>query len=123
MKGLRKMSRSVLMVFNIILMTLIIAPMWQVSDAATREENIHKIETFLADEVVAGSLMEKGVSPEKIIGQLDSMSDTQLEKLAENAELQVGGALDDDPTKDFWTFYKWYMIAALALTVLMIFMI
>lgn len=72
-------------------------------DAATREENIQKIESFLNNEKRASFLEEKGTSPERIISQLDSLSDTQLEKLAFQANLQqVGGGLDDSGVSDFW---------------------
>ena len=102
MKRIRGLRKIVLIGFGIVMMVLMGIQMVSVSDAATRDENIQKIKDFLSDEAVANSSIKMGKSPEKVISQLDSLSDWQLEKLAVHANFQVGGAIDDSGTSDFW---------------------
>lgn len=102
MERIRGLRKVVLLGFSIIMMVLMGTQMVSVSDAATRDENIQKIKDYLSNEAVANSSIKMGKSPEKVISQLDSLSDWQLEKLAAHANLQVGGAIDDSGTSDFW---------------------
>lgn len=119
MKKFRKVRKTVLVVFNIIFMSFILSPVLYGANAATREENVKKIGAFLQNEQIRTFLREKGASAEDVAGKLGSMSDTQVEKLAEHATMQVGGEIKDSG-EDFWTFYKWYLIASLVLFVVVI---
>ncbi len=119
MKRIGGSRKTVLIWLNVVMMVLVLSPIWgYVADAATREENIQKIETFLTKEAVVEKSIEKGISPEKIEkvnGQLNSLSDAQLERLAENLNLQVGGALEDDAVSSFWK--TWGLIIIIATVV------
>ena len=84
------------------MMVLMGFQMVSVSDAATREENVQKIKDFLSNEKVVEGLEKRWTSPETISKSLSSFSDSQIEKLANHANLQVGGAIDDSGTSDFW---------------------
>lgn len=111
MKNLRRAKKGILAFLSIIMAAVIILPAWSIATAATREENVQKIETFLSSDAATEKLTEKGVSKDKIMGQLDSMSDTQLENLAKNANMQqVGGALDDSSNTEFWAVYGLYIL-------------
>lgn len=84
---------------------------------------IQKISGFLQDEAVVKKFAEKGVDTSKMISKLDSLSDAQLVKLAEQAPTnlgQVGGALDDDGTSAFWKTYGLYMLFVFGFTLVLI---
>lgn len=117
----KKQVKPILIGITIIFALLVGSPMFCVVYGTTREENIQKIEGFLNNEKVKDSLIQKGASPEKIIDSLNRLGDSQIEKLAEKANLQVGGAIEDKDTgADFWEFYKWYLITAMVLTIVLI---
>lgn len=99
---MRKSGKVLLIGLNIVVMVLMGIQMVSVSDAATREDNIQKVKEFLGNEAVVSSSIKMGKSPEKVINQLDSLSDWQIEMLTNHANLQVGGAIDDSGTSDFW---------------------
>src|SRR3989338_767127 len=113
MKRIRGLRKIVLIGFGIVMMVLMGIQMVSVSDAATREDNVQKIKDFLSDEAVANSSIKMGKSPEKVISQLDSLSDWQLEKLAVHANFQVGGAIDDSGTSCFWK--SWGLLTIIAI--------
>lgn len=119
MKGIRKSGKVLLIGLNIVVMVLMIFQMFSVSDAATRDENIQKIKDFLRNEAVANSSIKMGKSPEKIISQLDSLSDWQIEKLATHANIQVGGAIEDTGVSDFWKTYGLLVVIAILAPVLL----
>jgi|SRR3989338_121207 len=102
MKRIRGLRKIVLIGFGIVMMVLMGFQMVSVSDAATREENVQKIKDFLSNEKVVEGLEKRWTSPETISKSLSSFSDSQIEKLANHANLQVGGAIDDSGTSDFW---------------------
>ena len=102
MKRIRGLRKIVLIGFGIVMMVLMGIQMVSVSDAATREENVQKIKDFLSNEKVVEGLEKRWTSPETISKSLSSFSDSQIEKLANHANLQVGGAIDDSGTSDFW---------------------
>ena len=102
MKRIRGLRKIVLIGFGIVMMVLMGFQMVSVSDAATREENVQKIKDFLSNEKVVEGLEKRLTSPETISKSLSSFSDSQIEKLANHANLQVGGAIDDSGTSDFW---------------------
>ena len=120
MKRIRGLRKVVLVGFGIIMMALMGVQMVSVSGAATREENIHKINGFLSNEKVTEGLQKKGTSPETISKSLDSFSDSQIENLANHANLQVGGAIDDSGVSDFWKTWGLYMIVSMVLFVLVL---
>lgn len=124
MKRMKKTDRLVLVALNVMMMTLIVLPMLAGISAATREENVQKIQGFLSNDAVEENMQkEHGISSEKILNSLNALSDSQVENLANHANRQVGGALDTNSGDDFWTFYKWYLIAALGLSLLVILMV
>ena len=102
MKRIRGLRKIVLIGFGIVMMVLMGFQMVSVSDAATREENVQKIKDFLSNEKVVEGLEKRWTSPETISKSLSSFSDSQIEKLANHANLQVGGAIDDSGSSDFW---------------------
>lgn len=87
-----------------------------------RDALIKKISGILKTEAVAKSFIEKGVDVEKVISKLDSLSDAQLVKLADQTPenmSQVGGALDDSNGSSF--FWPWgVLILATLLPLLLI---
>ena len=73
---------------------------------------IQKISGFLQNEAVVKSFAEKGLDTSKIVNKLDSLSDAQLVKLAEQAPSnlsQVGGALEDSGSNDSVKFAAIYL--------------
>lgn len=125
MKSIRKARKFALVAFNVMVMALMVMPMITGINAATREENTQKIQDFLSNDAVNRGISERGETYEKVMRNIGMMSDAQVEKLAEHANVQivqVGGEIKDSG-EDFWTFYKWYLIAALGLTVLLILMV
>ena len=57
-----------------------------------------------------------------VMRNISTMSDGQVEKLAEHANVQtvqVGGEIKDSG-EDFWTFYKWYLIASLGFLLILL---
>ncbi len=121
MKRIGNFRKRVLIWLNVVVMVLVLTPMGYVADAATREENIQKIETFLTNEVVVDKSIGMGISPEKIEkvkDRLNSLSDAQLEKLAKNINSQVGGALEDDAVSGFWKTWGLIFIIGSVLTLL-----
>jgi len=120
MKRIRGLRKIVLIGFGIVMMVLMGIQMVSVSDAATREDNVQKIKDFLSDEAVANSSIKMGKSPEKVISQLDSLSDWQLEKLAVHANFQVGGAIDDSGTSDFWKTWGLLTIIAIVAPIILL---
>lgn len=117
MKNLRRAKKGIMAFLSVIMAAVIILPAWSIATAATREENVQKIETFLSTDAATEKLTEKSVSKEKVMGQLDSMSDTQLETLAQSANQQVGGALDDNTT--FWALYGTYVIVSIVMVLIL----
>jgi hypothetical protein len=93
-------------------------------DAATRDENIQKINGFLSNEKVIEGLQKRGTSPDTISKSLDSFSDSQIENLANHANLQVGGRIDDSGTSDFWktwgTIFLIYMGVLVTLVIIIV---
>lgn len=80
---------------------------------------IEKISGALKTDAVAKSFVEKGVDVEKVISKLDSLSDAQLVKLAEQTSSnrsQVGGELADTGSNDFFKMYGLYLLFVLVLT-------
>lgn len=125
MKSIRKARKFALVAFNVMVMALMVMPMITGINAATREENTQKIQDFLSNDAVNRGISERGETYEKVMRNIGMMSDAQVEKLAEHANVQivqVGGEIKDSG-EDFWTFYKWYLIAVLGLTVLLILML
>lgn len=85
-----------------------------------RDALIEKISKVLKTEAVAKSFVEKGVDVEKVISKLDSLSDAQLVKLADQTPenmSQVGGALDDSGG-GFWSSWGGYMVVIMILAAL-----
>lgn len=115
MEKIRGTRKVALLGFGIIMMVLMGVQMVSVSGAATREENIQKINGFLSNEKVTEGLQTRGTSPETISKSLDSFSDSQIENLANHANLQVGGAIDDSGVSDFWKTWGLYMIVSMVL--------
>jgi hypothetical protein len=112
---MKRIRGLVLVGFSIIMMVLMGAQMVSVSNAATREDNIEKIKDYLSNEKVIEGLEKRWASPETIIKSLDSFSDSQIEELANHANFQVGGAIDDSGVSDFWkTWGLIIIIGALA---------
>ena len=105
---------------SVVIIVVMISLMADGANAAGRDENIQKIKDFLNNETAANGLTEKGVSAEKIMGQLDSLSDAQLEKLADNANLQVGGAIEDSEVSDFWKTWGLIIIIATVVPILIL---
>lgn len=125
MKSIRKARKFALVAFNVMVMALMVMPMITGINAATREENTQKIQDFLSNDAVNRGISERGETYEKVMRNIGMMSDAQVEKLAEHANVQIvqlGGEIKDSG-EDFWTFYKWYLIAVLGLTVLLILMV
>lgn len=120
MKSMRRFKRALLIALNIMMIAMIAAPMVYVANAATRDENIQKIHGFLNNNAVKEGLQkEHGVSTEKILNSLNGLSDSQIENLANHANLQVGGAIEDSGVGDFWKTWGLYMIVAMVLSVIL----
>lgn len=120
MKKIRGLKKVVLVGFGIIMMGFMGVQMVSVSGAATRDEDIQKIKGFLSNEkVVEGLQKEHGVSTEKILNSLNGLSDSQIENLANHANLQVGGAIDDSGVSDFWKTWGLYMIVGMVLMIVL----
>lgn len=121
MKRIRGLRKIVLMGFGIVMMVLMGFQMVSVSDAATREENVQKIKDFLSNEKVVEGLQKRWTSPETISKSLDSFSDSQIENLANHANLQVGGAIDDSGTSDFWKTWGLLIILGTLVPLVLVF--
>lgn len=98
----------------VVLALVVVAVSGAVAQDSTvdRAALIQKISGFLQNDAVVKSFAEKGVDTSKIVNKLDSLSDAQLVKLAEQAPSnlsQVGGALDDSGSNDFMKFYAIYL--------------
>lgn len=89
-----------------------------VANAATREENVRKIENYLGSDTAKNSMQKRGLSSKRVLKSLTRFTDAQVENLAQRANIQVGGALDRDSSDDFWTVYKWYLIVVGAVFVI-----
>ena len=120
MEKIRRTRKVVLLGFGIIMMGLMGVQMVPVSGAATREENIQKINGFLSNEKAAEGLQTRGTSPETISKSLDSFSDSQIENLANHANLQVGGAIDDSGVSDFWKTWGLIIIIATVVPIILL---
>lgn len=117
---MNRLRKAVLIGLSVLTMVVMVSLVGHNSDAASRDENIQKIKNFLSNEAVANGLTEKGGSAEKMIQQLDSLSDVQLEKLASHANLQVGGAIEDSEVATFWKTWGLYMIVGTVLFVVLL---
>lgn len=118
MKNMRRFKMALLVALNITMIAMLAAPMTYIANAATREENIQKIQGFLSNEAIKEGLQkEHGVSTEKILNSLNILSDSQIENLANHANLQVGGAIEDSGVGDFWKTYGLLMIVGMALAI------
>lgn len=121
MKSIRKARKFALVAFNVMVMALMVMPMITGINAATREENTQKIQDFLSNDAVNRGISEKGETYERVMRNINTMSDGQVEKLAEHANaqtVQVGGEIKDSG-EDFWTFYKWYLIGLVGVMLLL----
>jgi len=126
MKKIGGFRKVVSLWFTVVMMALVLTPMGYVVDAATREDNVQKINNFLTSKTVVEKSIKKGISKEQIVEikeQLNSLSDTQLEKLAKNINLQVGGELEDNAVSDFWKTWGLIIIIASALPILLLLII
>lgn len=102
-----------------------VAGSWAVASDSSVDRGalIEKISGTLKTESVAKSFVEKGVDVEKVISKLDSLSDAQLVKLAEQTPSnmsQVGGALDDSGIGDFWSTWGLIMLIGILVPLLLI---
>lgn len=125
MEKLRRLKKKVIVGIYAIMALFMLFPMSNTANSATREENVQKIERFMSNDVVNRQVSERGETYERVMRNIGTMSDAQVDKLAEYANaqtVQVGGEISNSGD-DFWTFYKWYMIAALGLSVLLILMV
>lgn len=89
-----------------------------------RDALIEKISGVLKTEAVTKSFAKKGVDIKQVISKLDSLSDAQLVKLADQTPenmSQVGGALDDSGGGSSWTTYFLIILALSVLLPLLIF--
>ncbi|MBI5328923.1 MAG: hypothetical protein HZB80_11660 [Deltaproteobacteria bacterium] len=124
MEKMRRFKKTMIGIYAIMMMFMLF-PMNNAANSATRQENMQKIENFLSNDAVNRGISEKGETYERVMRNIGMMSDAQVEKLAEYANaqtVQVGGEIKDSG-EDFWTFYKWYLIATLGITLLLILMI
>jgi hypothetical protein len=98
---------------------------WAVaSDSSVdRSALIEKISGTLKTEAVAKSFVEKGVDIKQVISKLDSLSDAQLVKLAEQTPSnlsQVGGELNDSGVSSFWSTWGLIMLIGILVPFLLI---
>ncbi len=124
MKSIRKTRKFALVAFNVMIMALMVMPMITGINAATRDENTQKIQDFLSNDAVNRGISERGETYERVMRNIGMMNDAQVEKLAGHANaqtVQVGGEIKDSG-EDFWTFYKWYLIASLGFLLLLVLM-
>lgn len=109
----------------VVLALVVVAVSGAVAQDSTvdRAALIQKISGFLQNEAVVKSFAAKGVDASKMINKLDSLSDSQLVNLSEQAPSnlsQVGGALDDTGSNDFLKLYGMYMLFSLGIVLLLI---
>ena len=124
MEKMRRFKKTMIGIYAIMMMFMLF-PMNNAANSATWQENMQKIENFLSNDAVNRGISEKGETYERVMRNIGTMSDAQVEKLTgyANAQtVQVGGEIKDSG-EDFWTFYKWYLIASLGLLVLLILMV
>lgn len=105
MEGIRKFKKIMLTGFCAVMMFFMLLPFVSMVNAGTREENTQKIERFLNNDAVKRGMVEKGETYERVMRNVDKMSDAQVEKLAEHANVQVGGELRDSGEGGFWSTY------------------
>lgn len=91
----------------VVLALVVVAVSGAVAQDSTvdRAALIQKISGFLQNEAVVKSFAEKGLDTSKIVSKLGSLSDAQLLKLAEQAPSnlsQVGGAVEESGSGQFW---------------------
>lgn len=111
--------------FKIIMTIVAMSFSWAIASDLTvdRSALIQKIESFLKNEAATKAFAEKGVDTSKMISKLDSLSDAQLVKLAEQVPSnlsQVGGAIDDSGVKDFWATWGLIIIIATVVPLLLL---
>lgn len=109
----------------VVLALVVVAVSGAVAQDSTvdRAALIQKISGFLQNEAVVKSFAEKGVDTSKMISKLDSLSDAQLVKLAEQEPgnlSQVGGALDDSGSNDFLKLYGLYMLGSIVIVLILV---
>ena len=124
MEKMRRFKKTMIGIYAIMMMFMLF-PMNNAANSATRQENMQNIENFLSNDAVNRGISEKGETYERVMRNIGTMSDAQVEKLAgyANAQtVQVGGEIKDSG-EDFWTFYKWYLIALLGVTLLLVLMV
>jgi len=90
------------------------------AEASTREENISKIENFLESDAIKESMEQKGKNLEEMMEEINDMGDWQIKILANNANMQVGGALDDTGVDSFWKTWGVLIIVASILPILLV---
>lgn len=118
MKAMRKAGKAMMVAMSAIITMMLVVSL---AGAATREENVQKIERFLSNDVVNRGISERGETYERVMRNVNTMSDTQVEKLAEHAttHMQVGGALESSQS-EFWAIYGLYiLLVALPLIILL----
>jgi hypothetical protein len=121
MEKMQRVQKAVLIGVCVVMALCTLFTVNSAANSATRDENVKKIERFLSNDAGKTGLTEKGETYERVMLNIGMMSDTQVESLAEHAtaQIQVGGELRDSGD-DFWTFYKWYLIASLGFLLLLI---
>ena len=112
----------------VVLALVVVAVSGAVAQDSTvdRAALIQKISGFLQNEAVVNSFAAKGVDASNIISKLDSLSDAQLVKLAEQAPSnlsQVGGAIEESGSGGFWAAMGIYTVLLVLVPILIVAML
>lgn len=122
MEKLRRAGKTALVGIYAVMTLFMLFSMNNTANSATRQENVQEIERVLNNELVKSALKEKGASYEKVMGNLATLSDDQIEKLAEQT-VQLGGAIESSEKSEAWTLFGLSGIYLLILVLLPIILI